>query len=226
MPQVWGHPATRIYGETAVTHLPPNRAEPSAGVEPLRPAPPIRHDPNAANHHAQAPPERATGLSTTVTTMAMPIAFTAFCELHHDRYLRYARLRITDPRAAEHAVQATFGDLALHWPHILRSANLTAYAWSVLKLRITETLRACHGHAKDRDQVVADEPASQAIRRVRVQLPENQADIAALHYLLHLSPTEIAQIIGADRDTVNYHLSKTRHELPDLLIHPAQPTRT
>ncbi|MGA5703074.1 hypothetical protein [Peterkaempfera bronchialis] len=133
-------------------------------------------------HHPSHTPD-------TPLTLALPLDFTAFCELHHHHYQRYARTRITDPATAQHAVHAALGDIAMRWPHLLASPSPAACAWHLLKHRIRQhtTNPRDSGHNDD------------------------LADTALLHHTLHLTDTDIAHVTGTPLHTVRYQLHTTHH---------------
>ena len=85
------------------------------------------------------PPDTAEG----PLSLALPLDFAAFCELHYQHYLCYARTRITDRHSAQHAVQAALGGIAMRWPYLLASSDPAAYAWRLLEHRIQHHTDTC-----------------------------------------------------------------------------------
>lgn len=143
--------------------------------------------------------------------VALPVDFTAFCELHHTHYTCYARLRL-HAAAADHAVQATFGDLAVQWARVLRCPNPAAWAWNALKARITEALPAARSTPTDLSE--PHPPAHRdLVEELRTHLPDHLADIVALHCAVHLTTAQVADIIGTDPVTVAYHLRTAERRL-------------
>ncbi|MGP4001377.1 hypothetical protein [Streptomyces sp. 8N706] len=116
-------------------------------------------------------------------TIVLPADFTAFCQLHHRIYRRYARLLITDARAADCAVERALGDLAACWRQTLASHRPTAMAWAVLTSRIHRTLRT--------------RPRTAAGTLYRL-LPTAQADAVLLHHVIGLSTTKTAETTGTE----------------------------
>ncbi|MFG2698863.1 hypothetical protein [Kitasatospora sp. NPDC048407] len=64
--------------------------------------------------------------------------FAAFCELHQPRYRLVALLASRNEAEADGAVQAALGELATHWDDALASPSVSAYAWPLVKRRITD----------------------------------------------------------------------------------------
>ncbi|WEH12214.1 hypothetical protein [Streptomyces sp. VNUA24] len=108
--------------------------------------------------------------------IAMPAAFTAFCQSHLDIYTRYATLRLGDDRQARALAQAALGDLAMMWPEALQSPSPSALAWRLLAARI--------------GRAAAD---NRALYRV---LPAVQADAVLLRYRLGLPDDKAAEVMG------------------------------
>ncbi|ROR47013.1 hypothetical protein EDD39_5325, partial [Kitasatospora cineracea] len=65
------------------------------------------------------------------------VGFTAFCELQWQRYRLVALLATGDDAEADGAVRDALGDLADQWHDALASPSVTAYAWPLVKRRIT-----------------------------------------------------------------------------------------
>ncbi|GAA4999697.1 hypothetical protein [Kitasatospora paranensis] len=127
---------------------------------------------------------------------AMPLEFTAFCELHRPRYLSYARVWIQDPVRARRVVDRALRDLADVWPEVLGSPNPTAIAWQILR----GTVAACdRPHA---EPAVVHRPA-----------PADE-DLAILHYVVGLAAPEIADTVGAERASVAGQLRHALQRMP------------
>ncbi|GAA2144005.1 hypothetical protein GCM10009760_31010 [Kitasatospora kazusensis] len=120
----------------------------------------------------------------------LSLEFTAFRELHHPRYLSYARVWFAEPGSAAEAVELAFKALAAVWSEILGSPNPTAAAWQILRGTVAERITA-PGRAGPRAGA-ADE------------------DLAILHYVVGLATPEIADVVGTDTASV---ASQLRHAL-------------
>ncbi|MDH6577136.1 hypothetical protein [Kitasatospora sp. MAP5-34] len=131
----------------------------------------------------------AADLAGTPGPASMSLEFTAFRELHHPRYLSYARVWFPDPASAADVVELAFKALATVWPEILGSPNPAAAAWQILRGTVAERI-APPGTSTPR--TAADE------------------DLAILHYVVGLATPEIADVMGADTASV---ASQLRHAL-------------
>lgn len=122
----------------------------------------------------------------------LPLDFTAFCELRHAAYRRYAYLRLADRAAAERAVRNALGDLAADWLRILSSPRPAGPAWQQLLIRIDHEARRLP-------------PPPTAARRLYARLPAPQAEAMLLH-LEGLSIPEAADLTGNEAGTLAYRL--------------------
>lgn len=120
----------------------------------------------------------------------MSLEFSAFRELHHPRYLSYARVWFRDPALAAETVERAFAALARVWAEILGSHNPTAAAWQILRNTVAERIAP------------SGTPAPQATAA--------DEDLAILHYVVGLATPEIADVIGTDTANV---ASQLRHAL-------------
>ncbi|WP_326757395.1 hypothetical protein OHB35_00455 [Streptomyces phaeochromogenes] len=114
-------------------------------------------------------------------TPALPPAFEAFCALHRDLYLDYARAHLPEADARR-AVSSALGELAVRWPHIVSHPNPAARAWTLLSARI-------------RTQRPVPPPLSDC--------PALQYDALVLHCLLDYS-TAAAEVMGQDPSKIRY----------------------
>ncbi|GAA3054209.1 hypothetical protein GCM10020229_77400 [Kitasatospora albolonga] len=119
------------------------------------------------------------------------VEFAAFRELHHPRYLSYARVWFRDAAQAAAVVEEAFGALAAAWPELLGSPNPTADAWRILRATVAER--------GDEARVPPQRPTA---------TPDE--DLAILHYVVGLATPEIADVVGADHANV---ASQLRHAL-------------
>lgn len=131
--------------------------------------------------------------------LALPIDFSAFTLLHYDHYLSYTQLRLGEPTAADQTLQATWGDLAITWPHALSTHRPAAVAWHALGLRINTALT----HSPDR-------AGRDVMHRL---LPADQADAVILRHFLGMSDAQAADVIGRDPAHVTYQLLDAERRL-------------
>ncbi|UNO43567.1 hypothetical protein [Streptomyces sp. MST-110588] len=142
----------------------------------------------------------------------LPLDFTAFCELRYAHYQRHARLRLTDPAAADHAVQNALGALATDWRRVLGSPRPAYRAWQILTGSITALARR-----------YPDAPPT-AARTLYTLLPAPRADAMLLH-LQGLSLHEAAEVTGLDEPVLAYRLRAAQHTLDARLAPQANPNR-
>lgn len=135
--------------------------------------------------------------------VALPIDFTAFCELRQHAYLRYSHLCLGSTTESEQVVQAVLGDLAINWPQVLRCKRPAQIAWQVLKQHLSRQLGAPWG----RREIATPRPRAYGL------LPEEQADVAILHYLIDLTVDRVAEVVGVERTTVSYLLLRAQRRL-------------
>jgi DNA-directed RNA polymerase specialized sigma24 family protein len=140
---------------------------------------------------------------------AMPLEFTAFRELHHPRYLSYARVWFHEPAQAAAIVEQAFRALAGVWREVLGSPNPAAAAWQILRTTVAEQIT-------HRDGAAGRTAAGQ-----RPDLPEQRSaamdeDLAILHYVVGLATPEIADVVGSDSASIASQLRHAfRHEAAD-----------
>ncbi|MDH6126650.1 hypothetical protein [Kitasatospora sp. GP82] len=136
---------------------------------------------------------------------AMPLEFTAFRELHHPRYLSYARVWFRDRDHAAEIVELAFRALATVWPKVLSSPNPAAEAWQILRTIVSERIE------NPDSPMSADGPDGRITSGVPEQRPAAmEEDLAILHYVVGLATPEIADVVGADTASI---ASQLRHAL-------------
>ncbi len=123
---------------------------------------------------------------------ASSVEFIAFRELHHPRYLSYARVWFREGGLAASVVEEAFGAMAAGWAEILGSPNPTAAAWRILRATVAARFDPTRVPAQAQRVSTADE------------------DLAILHYVVGLATPEIADVVGTDTANV---ASQLRHAL-------------
>lgn len=145
---------------------------------------------------ARPRPARLRRLAHETVTLALPVDFLAFHELHHRHYLRWALLRLHGNHdRARHTVQSAFGDIAMHWPAILADPSPAHQAWRLLQHRLDTDRRPPAGTATGHHHSGGGGEGDTTV---------------LLHHALHLTETDIATLTGTPLPTVRYHLH-TRH---------------
>ncbi|MYV98387.1 sigma factor-like helix-turn-helix DNA-binding protein [Streptomyces sp. SID3343] len=130
--------------------------------------------------------------------------FAVFCQSRRARYEEYARLRTGDRVLGVETVGATFVSLARQWQHILRGSSPAADAWHMLGLAV---------------EAVGTDPASESTEEALYDaLPTREADAVSLHYLLGMTLTSAADLMGAEASTVAAHLLTAERTLPTHLV--------
>ncbi|MFD4117528.1 hypothetical protein ACFWSJ_29280 [Streptomyces niveus] len=110
------------------------------------------------------------------------LEYHAFRQMHHQPYLRYARLRTGDADRAARTVSRTFAALCARWPDTLSSACPAAAAWEILS-------NAVGGEGRCGDGLE---------RQGSCLLTAAQADAVRLTQYLGLSVEETAALTGMD----------------------------
>ncbi|GAA2241607.1 MULTISPECIES: RNA polymerase sigma factor [Kitasatospora] len=152
-------------------------------------------------------PDGSTELDSSELS-AMPLEFAAFRELHHPRYLSYARVWFHEPAQAAAIVEQAFRALAGVWREVLGSPNPAAAAWQILRTTVAEQIAHRDG------------PAGRTASE-RPDLPEQRSaamdeDLAILHYVVGLATPEIADVVGSDSASIASQLRHAfRHEAAD-----------
>ncbi|BFV59099.1 hypothetical protein KCMC57_up42030 [Kitasatospora sp. CMC57] len=121
------------------------------------------------------------------------VEFIAFRELHHPRYLSYARVWFRESGLAASVVEEAFAAMAASWAEILGSPNPTAAAWRILRATVSSRF----------------DPARVPTQRITAA----DEDLAILHYVVGLATPEIADTVGTDTANV---ASQLRHALRDV----------
>lgn len=131
--------------------------------------------------------------------VALPLDYSAFCQLHQDQYRAYAHSRLGSMRLAERAVADALGDLAVNWHQALASSAPAAVAWDLLGARVRAARRspAVPSHAD-------------TLHRL---LPALQADTALLKYRMMLTTSQSACLLGLDTSVVAGALAAARRAL-------------
>ncbi|OEJ36360.1 RNA polymerase sigma factor [Streptomyces agglomeratus] len=176
----------------------------------------------------------------TVTEGSRSLVFDEFVFGRRQVYVNAAYLKLGSRDDAREVANETFFKLHLKWDEALASENTSAFAWTILKGVIADTLRK-----RDRrpctpsglmtfEEGLAFEPTVRAIagipadeieqmpRRMLIhqaiaELPERQRICIKLHYLSGHTAEEIADSIGLTASTVRSHLASGREALAKAL---------
>ncbi len=146
-------------------------------------------------------------------------------ETHYTSLVRLAAIYLD--RTAEDAVQEAFVQVSLRWHRIRDADGVLPYlrravfneAKSQLRHRLVvrkhPTLWPASAPASEDVALcnLADEAIVLAVRR----LPAKQAACVGLHYYLHLSEKEIAEVLDIKAGSVKQHLSRARQKLRPVL---------
>ncbi|MEU9554115.1 hypothetical protein [Streptomyces fumanus] len=145
----------------------------------------LRSAPRLPAAHPVVPRRPRTGspfLQQAPLTPALPPAFEAFCALHRDRYLDYARAHLPDGEA-HRLVRAVLGELAVTWSRIVGHPNPAAQAWALVGGRVREA-----------------RPLPPPLERC----PAQQYDALVLHCLLGHSSGDTATVMGLEPSKIRY----------------------
>ncbi|MCX5387082.1 hypothetical protein [Streptomyces sp. NBC_00083] len=105
------------------------------------------------------------------------VAYDAFRMRYEGVYVRYARVRLHSPEAADLTVRAALEGVAERWHLVLREASPAAACWSLVRSRIADT---------------AQPPRSAGL------LTPDETDMLVLRYRLGLPVAEAASVMGMD----------------------------
>ncbi|MEV7787629.1 hypothetical protein AB0O72_19895 [Streptomyces sp. NPDC088106] len=142
--------------------------------------------------------------------VVLPLEYTAFCLLHQEGYLRYARERVRDDWMSRQIVEVALGNLATIWPTVISSPRPAAVAWRLLDALISSALRDRRARA------------AQSVDAVYQLLPPAQADAVILCCRLRLSEVQAADLMGVEAPTVASQLRMAQRALPgELTATPA-----
>ncbi|MGX1761963.1 hypothetical protein ACWIG5_34505 [Streptomyces lydicus] len=144
---------------------------------------------------------------------ALPVDFTALCELRYGLFLSFTRLHLEAPGHAEDTVRAALGDLAITWTQVLQRPCVAEAAWTALRHRITAETQHLRGQGR----------GGTLLGLVYRALPEVQADAVALRYLMKLSLGEAADLVGADPAAIAYRVRAAQRQLGEDLEHRLRP---
>ncbi|GAA1928269.1 SigE family RNA polymerase sigma factor [Streptomyces sodiiphilus] len=176
---------------------------------------------------SDAPLRRRSGV---IPLSLLPADFRAFHQLYRPAYVRWAELYMGARADAEEAVDRTFEQLAADWDRILGMDNPAGYAWTILKHRTIDAVRA-----RGRRPVLVDTAAfethalhhavdpigeleqSLSIYQAIRELPERQHDVIVLLYCMGYSTAETADILGISVPGVRSTARYARHRLKDAL---------
>lgn len=154
------------------------------------------------------PPRHAaeTSAQPQELVVSLPADYTAFCMLYQDRYLRYARVRVTDPRLSRNLVETALGSVATNWTSLLASHCPAAEAWSILGSLIAQAVRG--------------QAAAKLCNAVYRTLPPLQADVVILHHRLSLSDEQAADLMGVEEPLVASQLRMAHRAMSRQLPGP------
>ncbi|MFF4041117.1 hypothetical protein [Streptomyces sp. NPDC001816] len=151
---------------------------------------------------ATSPPLGPDDAPSPAIELALPLEYTAFCQLHQGDYLRYTRERVQDAWMSRQVVQAVLGNLATIWPTVISSPRPAAVAWRLLDALISSAMR-------DRKAT----PAAQSLDVVHRMLPHEQADAVILRCRLRLSEQRAAELMGVEAPAVASQLLMAQRAL-------------
>ncbi|MFF2080634.1 RNA polymerase sigma factor [Kitasatospora sp. NPDC058162] len=166
--------------------------------------------------------------------LRLPIEFEAFFELHHQRYLDYARaqLSLCEPEQIQDLVEDVLAHLGADWKRVLQRANPTNYAWGALRFAVEHERRQRGEVLRLVEKAVFMAAASRATRPVFEaledglgvydaisRLPERQYDALLLKQFLGYTTAQTADVMGISPPTVRalIHQARTRLRKHTLL---------
>ncbi|WP_037873355.1 RNA polymerase sigma factor [Streptomyces sp. NRRL S-37] len=155
-----------------------------------------------------------------------PLPYQAFTETMRHPYLEYARAFLLTDRRAQGVVAEANDILWLSWNEATASANLNRYAWLLLRSRVMLRAPRHEGHPDLRAAVFStreirtrQDPGHMIALSELVdlfdaisRLPDDQMDVAVLHYLCGIPDQRIPHVLGlspAIAHAVDHHARAT-----------------
>ncbi|MFI6448536.1 RNA polymerase sigma factor [Kitasatospora sp. NPDC050543] len=134
---------------------------------------------------------------------ALRVDFAAFFTSEHPGWLRYAQQRLRHRPDAEDAVQNAGVTLYRKWDRALRSADIKAFAFKVVKDAVTDTLRE-RVRTEDKARKLAAQPESPDTGRAELdRLDDRDAVDRAMAQLAEISPIQ-AEIVRMRQAGLKY----------------------
>ncbi|MFG3429428.1 sigma-70 family RNA polymerase sigma factor [Streptomyces californicus] len=180
--------------------------------------------------------ERSTHKAALATARPRPpLEHAALCQLVEADYRFYAQVFLGD-RARDAAVQDTFAALWLRWDTALRSPDIRAFAWSLL--RATVMARTTHRDGRpELEAAVFDavalnatqtSPTTAADRMTQLmelfkgisKLPAPQLDVMVLLHLCGLSAEKASALLGVPLATVRADERRAIRYLESTILLP------
>ncbi|MFE2879195.1 RNA polymerase sigma factor [Streptomyces roseus] len=211
----------RVTADRRVRQIPsPGNYQPEPPRNPALP-PPEEHD--------QDERRGAVVPSGTRPPEAVPdITFVAFHARNHQQFLRYAQVHMGETDA-EAVVDDVFTCLLGIWPEALAQPSPQAIAWELLRRRIhhhrirqaaspglvdTAEFGALRHQSRAK---LAEAESKLGLYTAILGLPDRQYDVVLLTYLLGLSRSKVAELMGVSEGTVRSHVSTARRLLASKL---------
>ncbi|WP_380282239.1 RNA polymerase sigma factor [Kitasatospora purpeofusca] len=172
------------------------------------------------------------------TPARLPIAFTAFHDLHAQRYTDYAFAHLGEAGMVRDLVDDVFVALADHWDRVLAQPRPAAYAWALLRrvveaecarreehLALIEEAAFAYALIERAKRLLAlvdgstvdDLGVGISVARAIQKLPGRQHDVVVLRFLAGYPPTHIAEVMGIEEATVRSLISQARTRLQTRL---------
>ncbi|MFJ1796839.1 sigma-70 family RNA polymerase sigma factor [Kitasatospora griseola] len=172
------------------------------------------------------------------TPVLESIAFDAFFEMYHQRYLDYARAQLTlnEPHDIQELVETVFAGLAEDWDRILRRPNPNAHAWGALRfmvdyehrrrgevLHLVEKAAFLEAERNDfRSRFGALEDNLGILQGLK-QLSARQYDALLLTRFLKYTADQAGDVMGINAKTVRTLVHQARARLATSVLHAAAP---
>lgn len=163
---------------------------------------------------------------TRVIEHTEPVEFTNFHRQHRGAYVRWAALHLGSRADAEEAVDDAMLELLAKWPVVTAQPVPSAYAWTVIKSRTVDAVRARKRRPVAMDVATFESAAlvgtvdpigeletSLAIQQAISQLPERQHDVVVLRCCLGYTTRGTAGVLGISEATVRSTVRDARRRL-------------
>jgi RNA polymerase sigma-70 factor (ECF subfamily) len=157
---------------------------------------------------------------------AEPVEFTDFHRANRGAYVRWAALHLGSRAEAEDAVDEAMLELLAKWPAVVARPAPAAYAWTVVKSRTIDAVRASRRRPVAVDiaafesaaLTLATDPIAEletnlALEQAIALLPERQHDVMVLRYRLGYTTRQTARLLDVSEATVRSTVRDARRRL-------------
>lgn len=152
-------------------------------------------------------------------------SFLALCERHHAGVVALAASRLHNAHAAEDVAQETFAKACRSLKQLRDTARFGPWLSSICRRQVIQHFRrraaepAYESLDRETPEAPSNERGSQValVREVVGRLPEPLLEVVYLRYYADMSYEQIAELLGATRQTVNGRLRRAKEAIAKQL---------